>query len=142
MPRSIQHTLQREIMDTLDPLSQKCISGHIFRCVCKQGESRESWREIQTPADLMLPHSPQLSFPQHLDTVKHLADPDKIQQAFAAGFGRKPQWIPAHLKAVRSELELVRGDASCNLRLPFMRLASCLKKEHPQVKVVSCCSHL
>lgn len=63
-------------------------------------------------------HSPQLSFPQHLDKVKHLADPDKIQQAFAAGFGRKPQWILAHLKAVRSELGLVKkGHASCNLRL-------------------------
>lgn len=63
-------------------------------------------------------HSSQLSFPQHLDTFKHLADPDKIQQAFAEGFGRKPQWILAHLKAVRSELGLVKkGHASCNLRL-------------------------
>lgn len=84
------------------------------------GRRGESWGGIQTPAGLicLVLHSPQLSFPQHLDTVKHLADPDKIQQAFAAGFGRNPQWILAHFKAVRSELGLVKkGDASCNLRL-------------------------
>lgn len=60
----------------------------------------------------------QLSFPQHLAAVKHLAEPGKTQQAFAVGFGRNPQWILAQFKAVRSELGLVRkGDASCNPRL-------------------------
>lgn len=62
----------------------------------------------------------QLSFPQHLAAVKHLAEPGKTQQAFAVGFGRNPQWILAQFKAVRSELGLVRkGDASCNPRLPL-----------------------
>lgn len=125
-PHPHQYALQREILDAY-PHSPppKSIPRSIFRsgsCVCIQGEVGKSWGGIQTPAGLicLVSHSPQLSFPQHLDTVKHLADPDKIRQAFAAGFGRNPQWILAQFKAVRFELGLVKkGDASCNPRLPL-----------------------
>lgn len=114
----------REISQTPPPPPPKSIPS-IFRSggsVCTQEEEGGIWGGIQTPAGLicLVSHSPQLSFPQHLDTVKHLADADKIQQAFAAGFGRNPQRIQARFKAVHSELGLVKnGNASCNQRLPL-----------------------
>lgn len=49
-----------------------------------------------------------LSFPQHLDAVKHLANPDKIRRVFVVGFGRNSLQILAQFKAVRFELGLVK----------------------------------
>lgn len=121
MPHPHQHALQRDPRHPTGPSKihpKKYFSDQedlfVYRKKTGQG--------LQTPAGLicLVSHSPQLSLPQHLDTVKHLADPDKIQQAFAAGFRRNPQWILAPFKAVRSELGLVKkGDASCNQRLPL-----------------------